>query len=437
MKMDLQNLTKLDCYDTENSLARGYTNSPSQIIDISRYEKKKKFPYCLQIDWLTITFDFATFKENKISPDKDSLILINEIIDIVYPGKTFNDFEYLTSFRNGYQKKIVISENIEFFFFGAECANGNQSIMLDITGNGMTKLSDSQIYKLYKFCFNPYHLGRITRSDPGFDNHTRICNLMTLKQKCDEGLYKSRFKNDIYYSGKNKDYKGLTIYFGKGSDLCLRIYDKNAERAKKDPKFVKEYQIWNRYEIQCRDSVRNHQFALMYMLAYEKQDMSIFARYVADVMVGIVMFQEYQIKGSKKIKVPFKEWMQLLDHYSGIKMRVSEKASFELDKKIDWCNRSVFNTLAMIYLVFGKTIFEKWIYRAIGLNLLNIDDLNLSVVNAKNEEMGVLNFEKDEIKKIGQILIDQHEDLNGVLKAFIKKEWQKNNDSENQDLSDD
>ena len=230
-------------------------------------------------------------------------------------------------------------------------------------------------------------------------------------------------KNDIYYTGKNKDYKGLTIYFGKGSDMCLRIYDKNAERMKKDPNFVKEYQIWNRYEIQCRDPVRNHQFALMYMLAYEKQDMSIFARYVADVMAGIVMFQEYQIRGSKKMKVAFKEWMQLLDHYSGIKMRVSEKASFELDKKIDWCNRSVFNTLAMIYIVFGKTMFEKWIYRAIGLNLLNVDDLTLSIVNAKNEEMGVLNFEKKEIKKAGQVLIDQHEDLNGVLKAFIKKDW--------------
>ena len=54
---------------------------------------------------------------------------------------------------------------------------------------------------------------------------------------------------------------------------------------------------------------------------------------------------------------------------------------------------------------------------------VTVDDLTLSIVNAKNEEMGVLNFEKKEIKKAGQVLIDQYEDLNGVLKAFIKKDW--------------
>lgn len=426
--MELMNPMISDCSDMENLVARGVTNSPSQIIDINRYSKRKKYPYCLQIDWISITFDFVTFFSSSSIPDKDSEIYLNELIDILYPGKKYDDFESLSCFKNGYKKKIVINEHMELYLGGSECLNGNLSTMLDITGDGMTKLSDKQIYELFKFTFDVSHLGKITRLDPGFDNHTRICSLMTLKEKCDDGLYKSRFKNDIYYSGKNQDYKGLTIYFGKGSDMCLRIYDKNAERMKKDPNFVKHFQVWNRYEIQCRDSIRNQQFALMYMIAYEKNDISIFARYVADVIAGIVMFEEYEKyvdkNGNEKQRiVPFKEWLQLLDNYSGVKMRVSEKASFELDKKIDWCNRSVFNTLSMIYAVFGKTIFEKWIYRAIGLNLLNVDDLNIAIINSKNEELGVLNYEKDEIKKVGQVLIDQYEDLDGVLKAFIKKEW--------------
>ena len=233
-------------------------------------------------------------------------------------------------------------------------------------------------------------------------------------------MFKSDKKADIYY-GENQ--KGLTIYFGLGSNFLSRIYDKNAEQLSKDPNYIKKYDYWTRFEIQSKDPVRNRQFALMFMIAYEKGDMNIYARFVADVLAGIVTFLEWKNKRIKKELVPWKEWVQLLDGYSGIKLRTSEKASHELDKKIDWCNRSVFNSLAMIYVVFGEKIFEKWIYRAIGLNLLNINDSSLSIINGKNEEMGVLDFEKDEIIKVGRKLVDQHEDFDGVLKAFIKKDW--------------
>lgn len=415
--------------DDLSPLARGFCNTPSQNIDISVYQKVKKYPFCLQIDWLSITFDFVKFEPNSYRVENDSLGYLNELISYIYPGKEFGDFELMESNRFGYKRRIVISEDINFYFFGPETSSGNSSSFLNISGNGMNKLTDSQLYSIFTFSKNPYHFGSITRLDPGFDNHSNICKLIDLKDKCDKNLYKSRSRCDIYYSGGADDVHGLTIYFGKGSSFSSRFYDKNAERMAKDPNFVREHKIWVRYELQSRDSIRNHQFVTMFCLAYEQGDMSIFARYVADVLAELVMFyeiEEYQTKGgvTKKRKVPFKEWMKLLDHYSGIKQRVAAKASVLLDKKIDWVNRSVFGSLAMIYIVYGKVIFEKWLYRAIGLNLINFDDLQRAIVNSKNNDLGVLEFDKEIFKKEGEKLIKEYEDLNGALKAFIKKEWE-------------
>ncbi len=412
-----------------SSLARGYSNTPSQNIDISHYQKSKKYPYCLQIDWLSVTFDFIDFADNSYCMEKESLGFLNELISYIYPGKEYADFELLDSNRFGYKKRIVLTEDINFYFFGPETSSGKASSFLNISGNGMSKFKDSQLYSIFMFCQNPYHFGTITRLDPGFDNHSNICKLIDLKNKCDEKMYRSRSRCDIYYSGSNDDTKGLTIYFGKGSNFSTRFYDKNAERGSKDANYVREHKFWVRYEIQSRDSIRNHQFVAVFCLAYEKSDMSIFARYVADVLADFVMFfelEEYQTKNgiTKTRKKPFKEWMRLLDYYSGIKQRVTPKASVLLDKKIDWVNRSVFTTLAMVYIVYGKTIFEKWLYRAIGLNLINFDDFQRAIVNAKNDELGVLDFDNDFFKKEGEKLIKEYEDLDGVLKVFIKKEWE-------------
>lgn len=406
-------------FDALLGCASPSTERGSHIIDISAYSKPQKFPYSLHIDWLSFTYDFCTLNSTNYHPDEESILWLNELIDILFPGKQFKDFELMKARRQNYEKVLVINENTKIFLFGPECLNGNKSLMLDITGDGVKRLSVTQIYNLYKWSDNPYHFAKITRSDPRMDNHTNLCRIEVLHALMKQGLFECGSREKIYYSPTTKS---ITIYFGKDSDFCLKIYEKNAERTEKDPNFIQQDEYWTRFEFRIRDEVRNRQFAYMYMRAYEKGDMGIFARYFVDVLAGFVTFYEWKNR-KKEEKVIFKEWEQLLEGYSGVKQLCKQKSSLSFDKKVDWINRSVFGALSMVYIVYGKDIFEKWLYRGIGLNLQNYDDLQRAIVNSKNEELGVLQFSNVYFTDEGKKLTDKFEDLEGTLQAFIKKEW--------------
>ena len=396
----------------------GCSNTPPHNIDISRYSKVKKYPYCLQNDWLSITYDFLEFKSFNFASNDEAKLLLDELINIIYPGNILDDFDIEKSNKMGFQKRIILQEGIEMLFFGPTCANGNPTTMLNITGDGMRKLSDKQLYEIFRFSSNSFHLGKITRFDPGIDNYTSLCKIEDVLEKCELDLYKCKSKCVIYRSPNTNE--GLTIYFGLHSLLTLRIYDKNAERIAKDPNFVKEHEYWTRFEFQCRDTEKNAMFASVFMTAFERGDMNIYARFISDCLAGFLTFYELEDLDNK---IVWKEWAKLLENYSGIKMISHDKATCFLDTKIDWFNRSCMSTAAMVFAVYGETIFEKWLLRGIGLQLQNLDSDKLTTIRTKYEELGLFYDSnlKDQMFELGDYLTQKYEDLDGVLKAFVPK----------------
>ncbi|EON3037796.1 TPA: XRE family transcriptional regulator [Enterococcus faecium] len=244
----------------------------------------------------------------------------------------------------------------------------NMGIMLDLSGEGCRQLEDifeednnrswteffRSLYDDDIFGKNIIVDTKITRIDIALDEliveGKPNFNLYKLKEKMEQGLVSTTFKNFDFNGGfsfeKNKLVnKGLSLYFGsRQSPLYFNFYQKDYELARKEGLSVEEarekHEIKNRYEIRLSDE-KAFLFVEYFLSSGESLDWLVKEIVNASLTV-------FDIEDGTKVYC--KEWYDVIDKLEGLRLSVhAEKPSIE--KTLRWLSNYLAPSLKMIKLI--------------------------------------------------------------------------------------
>ena len=244
----------------------------------------------------------------------------------------------------------------------------NMGIMLDLSGEGCRQLEDifeednnrswteffRSLYDDDIFGKNIIVDTKITRIDIALDEliveGKPNFNLYKLKEKMEQGLVSTTFKNFDFNGGfsfeKNKLVnKGLSLYFGsRQSPLYFNFYQKDYELARKEGLSVEEarekHEIKNRYEIRLSDEK-----AFLFVEYFLSSDESLDWLVKEIVNASLTVFD---IEDGTKVYC--KEWYDVIDKLEGLRLSVhAEKPSIE--KTLRWLSNYLAPSLKMIKLI--------------------------------------------------------------------------------------
>ncbi|MCU1871630.1 XRE family transcriptional regulator [Enterococcus faecium] len=244
----------------------------------------------------------------------------------------------------------------------------NMGIMLDLSGEGCRQLEDifeednnrtwteffRSLYDDDIFGKNIIVDTKITRIDIALDEliveGKPNFNLYKLKEKMEQGLVSTTFKNFDFNGGfsfeKNKLVnKGLSLYFGsRQSPLYFNFYQKDYELARKEGLSVEEvrekYEIKNRYEIRLSDE-KAFLFVEYFLSSGESLDWLV--KEIVNASLTVFDIED-------GIKVYCKEWYDVIDKLEGLRLSVhAEKPSIE--KTLRWLSNYLAPSLKMIKLI--------------------------------------------------------------------------------------
>ncbi|EMF0076183.1 XRE family transcriptional regulator [Enterococcus hirae] len=244
----------------------------------------------------------------------------------------------------------------------------NMGIMLDLSGEGCRQLEDifeednnrswteffRSLYDDDIFGKNIIVDTKITRIDIALDEliveGKPNFNLYKLKEKMEQGLVSTTFKNFDFNGGfsfeKNKLVnKGLSLYFGsRQSPLYFNFYQKDYELARKEGLSVEEarekHEIKNRYEIRLSDE-KAFLFVEYFLSSAESLDWLVKEIVNASLTV-------FDIEDGTKVYC--KEWYDVIDKLEGLRLSVhAEKPSIE--KTLRWLSNYLAPSLKMIKLI--------------------------------------------------------------------------------------
>lgn len=244
----------------------------------------------------------------------------------------------------------------------------NMGIMLDLSGEGCRQLEDvfeednnrswteffRSLYDDDIFGKNIIVDTKITRIDIALDEliveGIPNFNLYKLKEKMEQGLVSTTFKNFDFNGGfsfeKNKLVnKGLSLYFGsRQSPLYFNFYQKDYELARKEGLSVEEarekHEIKNRYEIRLSDE-KAFLFVEYFLSSGESLDWLVKEIVNASLTV-------FDIEDGTKVYC--KEWYDVIDKLEGLRLSVhAEKPSIE--KTLRWLSNYLAPSLKMIKLI--------------------------------------------------------------------------------------
>lgn len=244
----------------------------------------------------------------------------------------------------------------------------NMGIMLDLSGEGCRQLEDifeednnrswteffRSLYDDDIFGKNIIVDTKITRIDIALDEliveGKPNFNLYKLKEKMEQGLVSTTFKNFDFNGGfsfeKNKLVnKGLSLYLGsRQSPLYFNFYQKDYELARKEGLSVEEarekHEIKNRYEIRLSDE-KAFLFVEYFLSSAESLDWLVKEIVNASLTV-------FDIEDGTKVYC--KEWYDVIDKLEGLRLSVhAEKPSIE--KTLRWLSNYLAPSLKMIKLI--------------------------------------------------------------------------------------
>lgn len=244
----------------------------------------------------------------------------------------------------------------------------NMGIMLDLSGEGCRQLEDvfeednnrswteffRSLYDDDIFGKNIIVDTKITRIDIALDEliveGNPNFNLYKLKEKIEQGLVSTTFKNFDFNGGfsfekSNLVNKGLSLYFGsRQSPLYFNFYQKDYELARKEGLSVEEarekYEIKNRYEIRLSDE-KAFLFVEYFLSSGESLDWLV--KEVVNASLTVFDVED-------GMKVYCKEWYDVIDKLEGLRLSVhAEKPSIE--KTLRWLSNYLAPSLKMIKLI--------------------------------------------------------------------------------------
>lgn len=266
--------------------------------------------------------------------------------------------------------------------------NMDMGIMLDLSGQGCRELESifeedgnrswtEFFWSLYEddiFGEGVVVDTKVTRIDIALDElldeEKENFDLYELKDKMEQGLVDSSFKNFDYRGGLvfengQQINKGLSLYFGsRQSPLHFCFYQKDFDLARKENVSVEDarikYGIKNRYEIRLADE-KAFLFIEYFLSTGESLDWL-----VKELINGSLVVYEWK-NGNR---VFCKAWYNVVDKMEGLRLSVkAEKPS--IDKTLRWLSSYLAPSLKMVKVID---------------NLLGTDELSERIESAELKE---------------------------------------------------
>lgn len=282
------------------------------------------------IDWCSFTFPF------------DDLGQVQSLLRM-----SATDWVQMPKGGKGYKAQLRCG-NISIFYDGTP----DMGIHVNMTGQGCRQyeaLFGNSWSELIKRVFEAG--GHFTRLDGAIDDFHGFFSVDQIEEKVKGRDVKGRFKKargytDYDLTSEPGEGDGKTIKFGSGeSNIQIRIYDKAAQQGVD--------QVWIRTEIQCRDERAD-------ALARQIMSDNNLGHLLAGVLCNYINFVEPS-NDTHKDRWPVSSWWsEFLGDVEKVRLTIL-KAAKTIEEKMEWVDRQVSTTLALIGLYLkgkGTDIYE-------------------------------------------------------------------------------
>lgn len=213
------------------------------------------------VDYITFTF---TRKEYSNIGAKRLTEFLNDVYDLSNGFLSLEKFDCSRRGINCYDLSARLGNGL-IICTATDNANLGHSILVNISGTGLTEIGSDNLYRILIFCASSDKFN-CTRCDIAFDDFNRVIPLKKINSAFNCFLsgkknIDTRFtrENLNIYNGVYNEVKYTNYSFGsRGSSQFLRIYDKRAEQGVKNPSVALQLpEYWYRLEIECRKDVSN------------------------------------------------------------------------------------------------------------------------------------------------------------------------------------
>ena len=379
------------------------------------------------IDWFQGSIHNGIKYDNQRKVTLNSIPFINQIIDLISPGKTFFDFEMEPGGINGYREHMDIAEGVCLYFNGPLNKYNKITSMLKLTGTGCdcvnTEFGWFCLLNLLLDVDNDFHP---TRIDLAIDDY---CG----KQMTFEDVYRyvkrkqytrcgtPRKLPTFYLENWDNVTQGMTInMFSPASEVNLRIYDKMAEQKAK-----KNYQAdspqWIRYEMefnkkQAEKTVRELYDMLLnkYVLKDETYSMQ---KFLSAKLYSLVKFKQSSNDSNKSRWPDDPKYLNFLGSFETCQFERFETKKSELCHTKEYLDENYMKVFSKIYLATDLDFFISWIKQGMyyqkdklkGIDLIEINNLRKQLELSELSEddialkMMKLNPTKEEFKKVSDL----------------------------------
>lgn len=200
---------------------------------------------------------------------------------------------------------------------------------------------------------------KFTRIDICLDDYEKELDPDVMLMSYRQGNYANFQALSVVQAFDKGQYSGFTIYLGAaGSEKRLRFYDKSVESKG-------ELDCY-RLELQLRADSANTVVRSITDAAFQMEEhMEVMPQFLASLVVGSVDFVD-RVEDDRREKNLDRcerlQWWQSFIDRVGNSMRLSiPRPRKTLENTLDWVNRQVQVTLALIHDVVGERGFNKWI----------------------------------------------------------------------------
>lgn len=288
------------------------------------------------VDWVQVTFTFTTELE--------------KIYDIL--GMKSTDFMDAKHGNYGY-KSQKFCNHISIFYDGGP----GMGVHVQMTGQGCREYETFNLKNWKDFfidCFG--NDAKFTRLDAAIDDIATLgqkpyFTIDTLYQKARKGCVRSKFKKGKHVNSffvDTGESLGETLYFGREqSDMQIRFYEKDFERADKGVEVEDNIIVWNRTELQMRRD-RAQAFALYIVNRDDLGDI------VTSVLKNYLNFLIPDKTDTNKARWKVcKWWDDFLGDVQRLKLTMVAPDR-TIESATSWINKQVAPTLGMLFVASGS-----------------------------------------------------------------------------------
>ena len=246
---------------------------------------------CFVFDWLTCSFS------------SDSLDVVGLLRMLGMSDVTFTEQQSGSRLRYGHR---VSYDGISIHYTDSEDGRHTEGICLEMSGQGcrdFESFGSGDWVTLFRECLS--FSGHFTRLDVAFDDFSGVIPLDIMADMARKGLFTSRLhRMQVFYDVPNHlelDHAALTVMHGsRESDICIRFYDKRAERAAWD-----EFSHWVRAEIQTRSGT-----ASGFIQEYLDRDCLYLGDLFCDVLDNYLAYRCNSPTDQNLRRSPYAPWWQ-------------------------------------------------------------------------------------------------------------------------------